>query len=374
MPPAAGARIGVGPGRILATVVELAEYHAGLHRSVPLVELELHRDVYRVRQLLLGERSVDAERDAHGAARAAVQAEASVLLPVAHGPDVPHPYGRHQKPDSGVSHPEGRQPFEVLGNLMAEALTAHDGIDWLVGDELVALDGRCDMGDEGLAESIDPLGPDFQTGGGPVPAVALEVPFARVERRQQVESRNAAAGPAPPSLGVEPDQHGRNPVAFRELRGGDAHHPWMPARAGEHHRRRRGQALGETGPGRLCSVHDLPLRRSPLAVDAVQLGRERARPRLVRRQHQLDPGVRAVEASGRVDARPESEREVPLVEPFRRDLGCGTQRAEAGAPTATRDGEALAHQRSVLAAQRDEVGDGCERDEIQLRLSSLRPK
>ena len=60
-------------------------------------------------------------------------------------------------------------------------------------------------------------------------------------------------------------------------------------------------------------THALALGVAALAVGAVELVRDLGRATLVLGQHQLDPGVSAVQAPGRVDPRGELERQVALV-------------------------------------------------------------
>ena len=101
-------------------------------------------------------------------------------------------------------------------------------------------------------------------------------------------------------------------------------------------------------------------------VGAVELGGDLRRPRFVVGQHQLDAGVGPVEATGGVDPRPEPEGEVALVEALGRDAAGGHQRPQAGPARAPRLGEPAADQGAVLTPQRDEVGDRCQRDEVEL--------
>ena len=108
------------------------------------------------------------------------------------------------------------------------------------------------------------------------------------------------------------------------------------------------------------------LHRLALGVDRVQLARDLERALGVLREQQLEPGVGTVEATGRVDPRPEGEPERALVDALRVDPRDAHQRAEARAPGARKGAQAAPHERAVLPHQRNEVGDGRKADDVQL--------
>ena len=112
--------------------------------------------------------------------------------------------------------------------------------------------------------------------------------------------------------------------------------------------------------------HGCRLDRLALGVDRVELARDLEGALGVLRHQQLEPGIGVVEATRRVDARREREPERPLVDALRIDARDSHQCPHAGALGARQRAQAAAHQRAVLAHQRHQVGDRCERDDVQL--------
>ena len=133
------------------------------------------------------------------------------------------------------------------------------------------------------------------------------------------------------------------------------------------------QLVGEPAEGGLGLVGDLPLGLAALVVGGVELGGDRRGASGVVGEHQLDPGVGAVEAPGGVQPRAEAEGDVALVDPLGLDPGGFHQRPQAGAGRAPDLVEPAADQEAVLADERDEVGDGGERDEVEVADRRLRP-
>jgi hypothetical protein len=156
-------------------------------------------------------------------------------------------------------------------------------------------------------------------------------------------------------------------MALGDPRGDDPDDPGVPALAGQHVR-------GLRPSSRTCASASKRIRvsvrrRSALAwssssaIAGGALG--------IVGEHQLEPGIGAVQPSGRVDPRarrkPIAARRAPRV-----DLGHAQQRAD---PRLARDRERvqpLAHQAAVLVAQRDAVGHGGQGDEVEV-LVGARP-
>ena len=103
-----------------------------------------------------------------------------------------------------------------------------------------------------------------------------------------------------------------------------------------------------------------------LDVDGVELGGDRAGARDVGRQQQLEAGVGAMQPPGGVDPRREPEADRAGVDPARVDARDLHQRLQARLARGGQRAQALAHQAPVLADQRHAVGDGRERDEVQV--------
>ena len=226
--------------------------------------------------------------------------------------------------------------------------------------------------EEVAAEGVDGVRRSSSPAAARCPPWRVRCSRAGVERGDQVEAGDAprrAAG----DVALDREQDRRPPVALGQPRGGDADDPGMPALAREHQRRCLGQLgrlLAERGLGR---VGDLALGRPPLGVGPVEVVRDRRRPLGVVGQHQLDAGVGAVEPAGGVDPRGEPEAQRLLVHRLGLDLRDGHQRPHARARRRPHRGEALADEPAVLADQRDEVGDGRERDEVELGRGGVAP-
>ena len=109
-------------------------------------------------------------------------------------------------------------------------------------------------------------------------------------------------------------------------------------------------------------------RRSALAWSSSPASSRGAR--LVVGQQQLERAVGAVEAPGGVEPRREAERDRALVDPQR--LAPRATRISARSPGRAVRGERAqpgAHEAAVLAAQRDDVGDRRDRDELELGVA-----
>jgi hypothetical protein len=169
-----------------------------------------------------------------------------------------------------------------------------------------------------------------------VAAAADQVVLGGAQAGKQVVARNAAARAAA-GLALERDQDDRLVMALGEPRGDDADDPRVPALSRDHKRRVAGVVGLLLAERLLRPTQDLLLGIAALAVAAVELGGDLARPLLVCGQHQLDAGIGAVEPPGGVDPRAQPEREVALVEPLRLDLGDIEQRPHPGAAGLAQD-------------------------------------
>ena len=194
---------------------------------------------------------------------------------------------------------------------------------------------------------------------------------AAVEGAEQIDAGGAAARAAPASAGLEADEDDRANELLGEARGDDPDDPGVPALTGENEAGCLGLLARQRGELALGVREHLALDVAALVVRAVELGRDLLGALLVGGQHQLDAGVGAIEASGGVDPRGEPEREVALVEALGNGPGGRDQRPHPGPPRPPRLGEPAADERAVLAAQRHQVGDRRERDEVELALACL---
>src|SRR4051795_10619885 len=131
----------------------------------------------------------------------------------------------------------------------------------------------------------------------------------RPEPRPASQSRaTTPPGRLQPPPGPEPTipTHARAPPAPHDPRGHDAHHPGVPLLARSHHR--RGRRLLYTGG--IGGGEDPHLGLAAVAIEQVELARDLAGARMVRREKKLERGVGALHATGGVDARaqPETKR------------------------------------------------------------------
>ena len=166
-----------------------------------------------------------------------------------------------------------------------------------------------------------------------------------------------------PSLAVERDQDRRPVVALGDARGDDPDHARVPALA--RRARRRGR-VAELAHLRLGLEEDPLLDVAPLGVGGVELLRDRAARALssvssssspasarCRRPAALMRG--ASRKPTRAASSPLGSTRATRISARRPGLRVARQRAQAGA-----------HEPAVLAAQRHEVGDRRERDEVEV--------
>ncbi len=222
------------------------------------------------------------------------------------------------------------------------------------------------MRGECLAERIDVRRVDREPGGGAVAAVSLELPGGGPQPTEQVEGRDRPARAAGQLAGaVGQREHGRAVVALGDPRRDDADHARVPARRAEHvgGRRRLGVEL------RFSLEADPRLDVAALGVGVVELRRELGGAPLVIGHQQLERAVGAVEAPGGIEPGREPERHRALVQPQGFDTRDRHQRAQAGPHRRGQRAQALAHEAAVLAAQRHHVGNGRERDELEVAVA-----
>ena len=109
-----------------------------------------------------------------------------------------------------------------------------------------------------------------------------------------------------------------------------------------------------------------------LRVVGVELERDGAGALLVLGQQQLQAGVGPVQAPRGVQSRAQPEADRAGVDRARVDLRDVHQRAQAGLARRGEPAQALAHQPPVLPDERHDVGDGGERDEVEVLLGQPR--
>ena len=136
----------------------------------------------------------------------------------------------------------------------------------------------------------------------------------------------------------------------------------MPTLASQHVGGRRTAA----GDLRFGLEADSLLDVAPFGVQMVELLGQRLRSSLILGEQQLKRAVGPVQSPGGVDARRQAEGQRQLIDMQRVNTGDTHQRTQARARRSSEGTQASAHQSTVLAKQRHDVGDGCQRDELEL--------
>jgi hypothetical protein len=319
----------------------VAQDEARLNRAVPLVELQRERRVVDVAL----RQPIDAEGHGAGAMATGLDAEAQVAPVLAHRPRIGQAGGRHEQGDRRVADPERREALELFGQLQAELVAGDDRVDALEGHEVVGLEHRGRVRDERRSERLDLGARDAAAGGGAVPAVAQQVLGARVEPREQVEGGDRAAR-AGALVAVEGDEHARPVVALGDARGDDPDDAGMPAVGGQD----VCGLLAGLADLRLGLEEDPRLGVAALGVGPIELVGDRRRALGVVGEHELEPGIGAIQAPGRVDPRRQAKADRPRIERAGIDARDAQQRPDPGPLRGGQRAQALAHQAAVLAA------------------------
>ena len=226
---------------------------------------------------------------------------------------------------------------------------------------------------EGLGEGLDVLRLDRETRRRRVPAPALEVARALAQPVVEIEARDRAPRALPVAVGAG-DQHDRPVVALDEPRGDDADHALVPAGAGDH--------VGAATPALLGPLLDrldgLPqdplLDGLPVAIQVLELGGELLRGLTLLRQQELERGFGPAEPSGGVQARREPEADRTGVDRGRIHARRAHQLLEAGLLRARQLPQPGDGQAAVLVQERHDVGDGGDRDEVEVPQERLRAR
>ena len=125
--------------------------------------------------------------------------------------------------------------------------------------------------------------------------------------------------------------------------------------------------VGERAQRRLGLVGDAALGLAALVVGGVELGGDLARPRVVVGQHQLDAGVGAVEAARRRSgAAPRRKAMSPSSTRSGSTFATSISARMPGPAGPAQLGEPAPGEGPVLVDERDEVGDGRQRDEVEV--------
>jgi hypothetical protein len=157
-------------------------------------------------------------------------------------------------------------------------------------------------------------------------------------------------------------------MALDDPRGDDPDHAGMPPLARQHQPRRLANLIRQLPPRGLRRRIDLPLSSPALGVHPVQLNRNLLRPRLVLGEKKLNPCVGPIEPPRSIDPRRQPEREIPLVQLGRLAFRNLQQCPNPGPTRPTNLLEALPDQCPILADEWNDIGDGGQGNQIQVRL------
>ena len=122
----------------------------------------------------------------------------------------------------------------------------------------------------------------------------------------------------------------------------------------------------QLGDLRLGLEEDALLDVAALGVGPVELVGDSLRSLGVLGQDELEPGVRALQAAGRVDARRQPEADRGRVEPRRVHARDAHERPQAGLARRRERAQPIPHEPAVLAGQLHHVGHGGQRHKVQV--------
>ena len=278
---------------------------------------------------------------------------------------------RRQQRHAGVPEAERREPLELLTEIERQLVTADDRVNLNHRPQVVLVECCSGMIGERVGERAQAVRPDREPGGGPVTTEALELARACGQRAVEIEGGYRPAGALPLILGGC-DQHDRPVEPLDEPGRDDADHTLMPVLAPD-----------DVSPApalrlrpRLDLAHgvaeDLPLDGLALAVERFQLPGEPVGFLGVVRQEQLESRPRVAQAPRGIDPRRKPETHGTGIDRGRVDRRAAHQRLKsrlAGARQATQAGRG---EPTVLVDERNDVGDRCEPDEIEI-LDELSP-
>ena len=364
----AGRQHGSGRAAVVAAcrrdVAQLDEREPLRERAAERVRLEPADDVDGPGRLQRLERLALAERDGTAAGALAGDLHAQVLAVGTHRLDGLEARRGHEDARRRVADAVRLEPGQLLRERERQLADAGDRVDVHAPLELGVAQHLGCVRLERLRERGDALGGDREARGRAMAAEALELVRAGGQPGVQVERRDRAPR-ARPALAVERDDDDGAAVALDEARGDDADHARVPALAGDDEGARLallGRARLDRGDG---GAHDLALDRLALAVPLLEPPRERIGLCAIAGEQQVERLARMAEPPCRVDARAETEAEVGRLQARAIDARDLHQRREARALAAGEPAQPGTHERAVLVAQLDDVGDRREGDEVE---------
>ena len=259
-----------------------------------------------------------------------------------------------------------RHPLEPVGGLGEIDLE----VDPLLRAEVVRAERFARDAAEPLAELVEPVSADGQPRGHLVAAVALEQIAAGLQRRVEVEARDAPAG-ALAHVAVERDQERGPAVALDHARRHDPDDARMPAVAGEH---QAGVALGIARLLHLGErlLEDPMVERLPLDVEALEPPGEGDRLRRIVREQQAQTVGGVPDAPDGVEPGPEHVAHVAGPKLAAGESRGLHQRPEAGPPALGQQPEPVPHQDAILTEQGHHVRDRGQRHQVEQVIRQVR--
>ncbi len=279
----------------------------------------------------------------------------------------------------GIARPERRERGQLFRDLARDVAERQRAVEPQPRAEVVGPQPLFAPDVDGLPEFLDARALDLQPRRLAVAAEAQHHRRARLERRQHVEARDAAARPVRDA--VLDRQHDRRAVErVDDLRRDDADHAAVPSLAGDdEHRSRSDFGIGLDHLARLGD--DVLLFLASARVLDLELFGEAARlvgHPLVGGQQQPRRDVGRAHAAGGVDPRREHEGDVVAVDLLAGQAGGVEQRAQADLVRSLRQHlQAELGDHAVLADERDDVGeraDGGDLDERRAASWSCPPR
>ncbi len=193
-----------------------------------------------------------------------------------------------------------------------------------------------------------------------MPAETLHPLLPARQKAVQLDARQAAPR-ARGAVALDRQEHGRAVQLLGDPPGRHAHHPLVPVRAPGHQDRRQRRPRAKL-PSRI--LHHPHLLDLPVAVPAVELGGQLAGALRIAAHQQLQRPLRAVQASRRIDPRPEPEAHVGGGK-RRLDARPLDERLQAVGARLRQRLQAESGDDPVLPAQRHQVGDSAEAGDPQ---------
>ncbi|OPZ41276.1 MAG: hypothetical protein BWY94_02472 [Actinobacteria bacterium ADurb.BinA094] len=258
---------------------------------------------------------------------------------------------------------ERMQQRQLAHQVLVDRLQVDPGGDVDRAVEFTAGEPLRDRGVEACPKLGDVGAIQGDADGHRVAAPAAEQPVAVAERLHEVDAEDAAAG-ALRQLALAAEHDAGAVELPRHAAGHDADHAGVPVVVVKHDAvvgrvEFLDLALGVLG--------DAALDVLALAVEAVELTGSILTEGSVLAEDEFD-GERGVgEAAAGVDARTEAEGDVDGLETVGAvDAADIHEREQARAGGLLEDGESVFGEDAVLAEQRDKVGDGAHRDEVEV--------